>query len=226
MLEPGWPEHKVRSHLARIRESADAGGGHIIVKAILETALRTVPDIVDVSVVALQEGVDILKTSTGKRGGATDDAVRAIAGELRRFRDSVQRPAGAASTSVSASGAGERDLKRARVVSAGASGDAGVVAGAGAGAGAGSGAGAGAATQRVRGIKVSGGVRTPAEARHFLSIALTWCPSLVLTPQQCRIGASALLDGLVAEKAAKAGGVDAVPAAPAASGASVAHAPY
>lgn len=51
----------------------------------------------------------------------------------------------------------------------------------------------------VLGLKVSGGVRTTADAVALMSAALATYPRLSLTAPRCRIGASALLDALLAD---------------------------
>ena len=63
----------------------------------------------------------------------------------------------------------------------------------------------GAASGRPVALKISGGVRTTADAVSLLSVALAECPSLALSPDSLRIGASSLLDALLADVEAAGG---------------------
>ena len=54
-------------------------------------------------------------------------------------------------------------------------------------------------TGNIKGLKVSGGVRTVAQAKHFMDLAETYFGASYLVPKTFRLGASSLLDRIVAE---------------------------
>ena len=75
VLEPGWGVDKVRTHMRALRAAA----GSIPLKVILETAVRDEADVRTVCRVAIEEGADIVKTCTGRRGSAEPVAVAIMA---------------------------------------------------------------------------------------------------------------------------------------------------
>jgi deoxyribose-phosphate aldolase len=137
VLEPGWSADKAREHMAAIRAVTPE---HVVLKVILETSLRTEQDLREVAKIAMEEGADFIKSSTGRRGNVDTHAVTVMASEVKEFQH---------------------------------------------------------ASSRLVGLKISGGVRTPADAVTLLSLAMKTCPALTLKPKHLRIGASSLLDALV-----------------------------
>ncbi|SEA36441.1 deoxyribose-phosphate aldolase [Rubrimonas cliftonensis] len=114
-----------------------ACGGSAL-KVILETSMLREPGLIRRAAdLALDEGADFVKTSTGKvEGGATADAALAMLAAIR----SAKRPVG---------------------------------------------------------LKVSGGVRTLADARTFIELAAAAMGETFIRPEQFRIGASGLLTALM-----------------------------
>jgi deoxyribose-phosphate aldolase len=77
MINLGWVKTGQSNRIHReLAEICDETGQ--VIKAILETALLTPPEIQLAAEVALDAGVSFLKTSTGWNGGATVEAVRQL----------------------------------------------------------------------------------------------------------------------------------------------------
>ena len=80
VLEPGWPSSKAREHMAAIRAAIPEG---VTLKVILETSLRNEQELREVCKVAMEEGADFIKSSTGRRGAVDSHAVTVMASEIQ-----------------------------------------------------------------------------------------------------------------------------------------------
>lgn len=101
----------VRKELRAIRETVDkAGDGRrIILKVILETGLLVTPELIaDASFIAMEEGADFIKTSTGKVDvNATPAAAYVMCECIKAFHDKTGKkvgfkPAGGVSSAMEA----------------------------------------------------------------------------------------------------------------------------
>ena len=144
VLEPRFADDFPGLHEeALLRAAKEASRGKTL-KVILETSLLSEDAMVAAAEMALECGADFLKTSTGKRGGATTQSARVLTAAIRRHEER---------------------------------------------------------TGSKKGIKLSGGIRTPEDAHELLQVVIDTHPTIttgevVLNRKdrdRIRIGASSLM---------------------------------
>ncbi|CAE7343198.1 deoC [Symbiodinium microadriaticum] len=87
VLEPGHSEAFPGPHEESLLRAAREASQDCTLKVILETSLLSEAAMVSVADLALQCGADFLKTSTGKRGGASALSARLLVAAIRRYEE-------------------------------------------------------------------------------------------------------------------------------------------
>lgn len=89
VLEPRLSPDFPGVHEEQMIRAARKACGKCTLKIILEISLLSEESMVAVSDLALECGVDFLKTSTGKRGGATVESARVLTEAIKRYEEAT-----------------------------------------------------------------------------------------------------------------------------------------